>query len=208
MRIVCVSDTHNTRPELPDGDILIHAGDLTVRGYRIEVYRQLGWLEIHRGRYREIIVVPGNHDIYFEEHWAAAQADCDAAGIRLLHNSGMEVAGMQIYGSGHTPVYHDWAFMQDPPEIAQAWSRIPAGLDILITHGPPAGILDRSYRGNIGCPALAEAIKRTRPKLHIFGHAHEGRGVISQGGTCFVNTACAPTVIEYSSGAPGPRKQP
>lgn len=196
MRIVCVSDTHNSKPDLPDGDILIHSGDLTVRGYRIEVYRQLGWLEMNRSRYREVIVVPGNHDLYFEEHWAAAQADCDAADIRLLHNAGLEAAGLQIYGSAHTPTYHDWAFMLAGPEIARAWSHIPEGLDVLITHGPPAGILDQSYRGSIGCPHLAEAVRRVRPKLHIFGHAHEGRGMVEQDGITFVNAACGVAVVD------------
>ena len=196
MRIVCLSDTHNARPELPDGDILIHAGDLTVRGYRIEVYRQLGWLELHRHRYKEVIVVPGNHDLYFEERWDAAQADCDAADIRLLHNAELEVDGLRIYGSAHTPVYHDWAFMLDSPRIAQAWDRIPTGLDILVTHGPPACVLDSSYRGNIGCPHLRDVVEERRPRFHIFGHAHEGKGTKELGGTTFVNTACAVTVLD------------
>lgn len=197
MRIVCVSDTHNSRPELPDGDLLIHAGDMTVRGYRIEVYRQLGWLEMNRRRYKEVIVVPGNHDLYFEEHWEAAQADCEAADIRLLHNSEIEVAGLRIYGSGHTPMYHSWGLMLEGDAIAQAWEAIPEGVDVLVTHGPPAGILDTSYRGpSIGCPHLLRELDRIRPRLHIFGHAHEGRGVLEQGGTTYVNTAVLPTVIE------------
>lgn len=196
MRIVCVSDTHNQRPDLPDGDILIHAGDMTIRGYRIEVYRQLGWLEMNRSRYREIIVVPGNHDLYFEEHAAAAQADCDAADIRLLHNSMLDIDGIRFYGSAHTPMYHSWGFMLEEPQIAEAWSAIPEGVNVLITHGPPEGVLDTSYRGSIGCPHLRQAVERVRPRAHIFGHAHEGRGVLERDGTLYVNTACAPTVFD------------
>jgi Icc-related predicted phosphoesterase len=196
MRIVCVSDTHNATPDLPDGDILIHAGDLTVRGYRIEVYRQLGWLELNRHRYKEVIVVPGNHDLYFEERWAEAEADCMAADIRLLHNAEIEVAGLRIYGSAHTPNYHDWAFMLGSAQIAAAWDRIPQGLDVLVTHGPPASILDESYRGPIGCPLLREAVDRVAPRCHIFGHAHAGRGMRQENGTLFVNTACGVTTFD------------
>lgn len=196
MRIVCVSDTHNTTPELPDGDVLIHAGDMTIRGYRIEVYRQLGWLEMNRHRYKQVIVVPGNHDLYFEAHWDMAVKDCEAADIRLLHNSSLDVEGKRFYGSAHTPVYHDWGFMLGPEAISEAWDKIPAGLDVLITHGPPAGILDSSYRGGIGCPALLQKIEETKPRVHVFGHAHEGQGVLSTDDTTFVNAACTVTVLD------------
>ena len=59
---------------------------------------------------------------------------------------------------------------------------IPENTDILVTHGPPQGFhdeVDEAYSGpqNVGCPHLRRAIERIRPRLHVFGHIHEGHGV-------------------------------
>lgn len=56
-RIVCVSDTHNTTPSLPKGDVLIHAGDLTNQGTFGEVERMVGWIE--GGEFERKVVVGG-----------------------------------------------------------------------------------------------------------------------------------------------------
>jgi Icc-related predicted phosphoesterase len=67
---------------------------------------------------------------------------------------------------------------------------IPANTDILITHGPPYGILDKNRVGfSAGCQSLKRAVKRIHPKLHVFGHIHEAGGMVEMGGTTFVN-AC------------------
>lgn len=197
MRIVHVSDTHNKTPDLPDGDVLIHSGDLTIRGFRIEFYRQLCWLEMQRARYKEIIVVPGNHDLYPEAHFDAALLDCSTAGIVLLHNSEIVIDGVKFYGSAHTPEYHGWGFMLNQCEIYDAWQQIPEDTKVLITHGPPLGILDASYRGeHIGCNELLLRIKEIKPKYHFFGHAHEGKGMVTIGETTFVNSATTVQVID------------
>ena len=47
IRLVCIADTHNThhaQPHLPQGDILIHAGDLTQSGTDRELDDALAWL--------------------------------------------------------------------------------------------------------------------------------------------------------------------
>jgi len=47
----------------------------------------------------------------------------------------------------------------------------------MLTHGPPSRILDQTRRGeNVGCDNLLRAVKRCRPRLHCFGHIHEGWG--------------------------------
>jgi Icc-related predicted phosphoesterase len=47
----------------------------------------------------------------------------------------------------------------------------------MMTHGPPMGVLDATYRGeNVGCEHLLRAARRCRPRLHCFGHIHEGWG--------------------------------
>ena len=74
--------------------------------------------------------------------------------------------------------------------LAEVWARVPTRVDVLVTHGPPMGVLDRTSRGeSVGCEALAEALERIRPRLHVFGHIHESYGTLEKGGTLFVN-AC------------------
>lgn len=210
LKIAHVSDTHNEKPDLPDADLLVHSGDLTIRGYRVEFYRQTGWLHENLHRYKQgILLSPGNHDLYAEAHLEKVVEDCKAAGITLLHNSGVTIEGLKFWGSAHTPFYHDWAFMlkdedaKDPKRIREAWAKIPNDTDVLITHGPAAGILDLSYRGHIGCPELLKRIMEINPnyygnlKAHLFGHAHEGYGQTKIGDIQFVNSAAGkPQVIE------------
>jgi Icc-related predicted phosphoesterase len=75
------------------------------------------------------------------------------------------------------PYYHDWAFMlPDDAGLAAAWAKVPAGVDVLITHGPPHKVRDQSFHGeHVGCTQLAEAVfKRIKPAVHCFGHVHSG----------------------------------
>ncbi|KAL4953979.1 hypothetical protein BDW69DRAFT_183953 [Aspergillus filifer] len=65
IRIICISDTHNATPLLPPGDILIHSGDLTVRGTLEEVQAQLRWL--HSQPHPHKIVIAENHDLLIDE---------------------------------------------------------------------------------------------------------------------------------------------
>lgn len=201
MKIVCISDTHNNEPELPEGDILVHAGDATIHGYRVEAYRQLCWLESQLHKYKYIFFTPGNHDLYFEKNLLKAKEEALLAGIILLHNELFEfdVNGKtyRLWMSAHTPNYHDWAFMLNENEIIEAWEKIPQNLDVLVTHAPPLGILDKSYRDeHIGCKWLVQRVLEIKPQVHIFGHAHEGRGMFNNGVTQFVNAATKPVVIE------------
>jgi predicted phosphodiesterase len=110
MKIVIISDTHNLTCELPVGDLLIHCGDLTKHGYRSEVYKQLGWLEEQRDKFKNAILIPGNHDFYFERHQEEAREACLAAGLIMLVNETVTIDGMKFFGTPNTNVYHDWAF--------------------------------------------------------------------------------------------------
>lgn len=64
IRVVCVSDTHTHTPHVPDGDLLIHAGDLTNAGTVKDVQAQLDWLNSLPHRHK--VVIAGNHDSYFD----------------------------------------------------------------------------------------------------------------------------------------------
>jgi Icc-related predicted phosphoesterase len=198
MRVVGISDTHNQTPDLPPGDLLIHSGDLTVHGFRIEVMRQLCWLEEQRHKFKWGVIVPGNHDLHIEKHLEETKQACAEIGYVLLHNESYVLEnGVKIYGSAHTPNYHNWAFMLDQCEIQNAWELIPLDTRILITHGPPKGILDLSYRGeHIGCWDLANKVREVKPVLHQFGHAHEGAGEIVIDGIHYMNAARNVRVVD------------
>lgn len=178
MRLVCISDTHgqHRRVELPAGDVLIHAGDITLRGNMREVEDFAEWLAALP--YRRKIVIAGNHDFCFQDHRAQdARAVLVAAGGTYLQDSGCVIDGKKFYGSPWQPWFMGWAFnLQRGSEIKLWWDRIPSDVDVLITHGPPYGHGDRVGGEDVGCEDLLDAIQRVRPKYHIFGHIHEGYG--------------------------------
>lgn len=194
MKIVCVSDTHLRHDfKVPDGDLLIHAGDLTMKGDRTETERALLWLASLPHRHK--VFIAGNHDFYFQSHPAEARALIQTkvdAGLVYLQDSEATVGGLRIYGSPWQPWFYDWAFnLKRGPEIREKWRLIPEGLDILVTHGPPHGILDWNSDGRrVGCEELLKAIEEKTPRYHIFGHIHEASGTsFASHRTKFVN-AC------------------
>jgi Icc-related predicted phosphoesterase len=192
MRLVLISDTHGLHHRLrtlPEGDILIHAGDFMNAGRDLhEVISFNQWLGRQSFKYR--IVCAGNHDRLFENQPDIARALLSNA--LYLEESGITIEGLSFWGSPYTPEFFCWAFMYPPGERAQEhWNRIPDKLDVLITHGPPHGILDQSSPGeaHLGCIELAKAVSRKKPRVHVFGHIHGGAGLYSDDATKFVNAA-------------------
>lgn len=194
MRIVCISDTHNqlSRIKIPDGDMLIHAGDLTMRGTIREVVRELRILADlpHRNK----VLIAGNHDWLFACNSPLAKSLTSE--FIYLENSLASVNGVKIYGSPIQPRFGDWAFNKSRGhDIAQYWDRIDPSTEILVTHGPPMGYGDTVGTGDlVGCSDLTQAIGRIKPKYHIFGHIHCGYGIYAGRGDClyttFINASC------------------
>ncbi len=180
MDIVCISDTHGMHEsiELPEGDMIIHAGDFSTRGGLQEVERFLTWYNSLSYIYK--ILIAGNHDLLFEDYpLLKAQLLRVYSDIIYLENEEATVEGIKIYGSPVQPRFHDWAFNVDRgTPIKEFWNRIPENTDILITHGPPYGYGDFiPYHGNIGCEDLLNTVLYNKPKYHIFGHIHESYGL-------------------------------
>lgn len=189
MRFVCISDTHEQQGsfDIPDGDVLIHAGDLTWEGQPDRIKRAIDWLRKLPHKFK--VVIGGNHDFDFYKYCGTSSID-----FNILNNGGVSINGFNIWGSPVTPTFGGWAFMKDRgDEISEVWKQIPDNTDILITHGPPLGVLDltppRYGSINAGCYDLKKAVNRIKPKLHVFGHIHNGYGQLEMDGTIFVNAS-------------------
>lgn len=189
LTIVCVSDTHgfHDRTVVPDGDVLVHAGDLTRRGELDDVARFDAWLAGLPHRHK--VVICGNHDWCFQRRPVESRGRLRHA--IYLQDESVVIEGLRFYGSPWQPWFLDWAFnLPRGPEIAAKWAMIPDDTDVLVTHGPPFGLLDEARRGgNVGCADLLARVQQVRPRLHVFGHIHEAAGVVRVGETVFVNAS-------------------
>lgn len=194
MRAVCVSDTHGRGDFIdpPMGDVLIIAGDITARGTLYEIERFTDW--VRRLPHPQKILIAGNHD------WALQELPDNPVVRRLkeeviyLQDNGCEIDGVKFWGSPWQPKFYNWAFnLERGKELADKWALIPEDTDVLITHGPPYGILDFTQgHESVGCEELRKAVDRIKPKLHVFGHIHHSYGVYKGSDTTFVN-ACVCT---------------
>lgn len=212
MRIVAISDTHTRHDELnlPDGDILIHAGDFTHRGHPKDVLNFLEWFSSQSHRHK--IFIAGNHELGFEQTSAFYAENmrnvAKFTNLIYLEHESTELEGIKFFGSPYTPEFNNWGFNVRPEKLHLYWDFIPDDVNVLITHGPPFGILDRCMRNrNLGDHALLDRIdKLAHLKLHIFGHIHVNDGV--QRESKFINAsilnenyvlANSPVVFEYES---------
>ncbi|MCP4655694.1 MAG: metallophosphoesterase [bacterium] len=206
VRIVVLSDTHSLHAgvQVPPGDVLIHAGDLTNHGALEDVVAFDRFLAALPHRHK--LVIAGNHDFCFERQGEAARAALRHA--TYLEDEAIAVEGIRFYGSPWQPWFYDWAFnLRRGPEIRARWELIPEDTDVLITHGPPLGHGDLVRRGErVGCQDLLERVRQIKPRYHLFGHIHEAYGTTSDGTTTYVNASIcdlayrpvhSPVVLSY-----------
>lgn len=195
MRILCISDTHGQPPDpasLPDVDVLIFAGDATMRGRVDEWARFAAWLGAVPARAK--VVLDGNHD---------PGRPPLGPGVINPHGQEIDALGLRVWGwAGSSfrdpgrPMRDEqgprwWAHWKSDRAQTAALEAMPEGLDILVTHTPPAGILDECPAGRVGCPALRARldIMERPPRLCVFGHIHESAGVAYGHRTIMVNAA-------------------
>jgi Icc-related predicted phosphoesterase len=192
LTIAAISDTHGGHEEaiVPEADVLVHAGDFLSVGSLDDAVRFGTWLERQPHRYK--VVIAGNHDAAFERQPEAARAALGDA--TYLQDEAVEIDGFFFYGTPWTPKFLNWSFMLPRgPLLAAKWAQIPDETDVLITHGPARGILDRIYNGRQeGCDDLAARIRKVRPQLHLFGHIHESAGETTLGETRHANVTYLP----------------
>ena len=207
MRLVCISDTHNQHDklELPDGDVLIHAGDWTGTGTTKQVISFIRWFASQPHKHK--ILIAGNHEVtldksFYHINWPRFHPKqphrshdinnyvMREEGIHYLEDTEVIIDGVKFYGSPCQPSFGGWAFNVDRGlPIRAVWGNIPDDTDVLITHGPPHGYGDKLACGErVGCKDLLNEItSRVKPKIHIYGHIHEGYGTYNLDGIKLIN---------------------
>ena len=226
MRITAISDTHTKHnritEDLPGGDLLLCSGDISSMGYIEEIKNFLAWFE--QQNYDKKIFIAGNHDWGFQDYPDSMPEILMEYDVVYLQDDLYVPEGLiqsaedfnkatKIWGSPWQPEFCGWAFNlpRNGQELELVWDKILPDTDILLTHGPAWGHLDviKGRNEHLGCELLAARIEKIKPKIHIFGHIHEGAGVSYSDeclDTVFINASYVdrsyvpkhePTVINY-----------
>jgi Icc-related predicted phosphoesterase len=180
VRVVCLADTHlrHEKVRVPDGDVALFAGDMCLAGRDPRELRE--WADwFGKLPHKHVIAIAGNHDWLFQTDPELARFILESRGVTYLQDQEVVIEGVKFWGSPWQPDFMDWAFnLPRGPRLAEKWALIPDDIDVLITHGPPYGILDPDLAGRpAGCEDLRSAVlHRVKPKLHVFGHLHSGYG--------------------------------
>ena len=180
MKVCLTSDWHGYTPAIPPCDLLVLAGDYepnTNPLSSLTFYRHMG-AHLRVSEARHIVMIAGNHDwLLYHDAEKVLRVLGLGKRLRYLQDFGCEVGGRRIWGTPWTPPFFNWAFMKDEAELREVYTRIPASIDILVTHGPARGVLDGNGAGvKCGSLELAAAVRRIKPQLHVFGHIHEDGG--------------------------------
>jgi Icc-related predicted phosphoesterase len=183
MKIVFISDTHTQHTSLteilPQADCICFCGDLMSSGYnKNEIQNFLIWF--NSLNYKHKIFIAGNHDRFIQNNPSEfIDMLTDFSDLIYLQDSEVIIDGLKFYGSPWQPWFYDWAFnLKTTEELFNKWELIPEDTDILLTHGPSYGILDKTKSGElVGCKQLTNRIKKIKPKIHAFGHIHEAYGL-------------------------------
>jgi Icc-related predicted phosphoesterase len=201
-KITAISDTHTKHEKLngflPGGDMLICGGDITSRGYLTEIENFLKWFD-KIDNYDHKIFIAGNHDFGFQDQPNETNGlltkyktvDYLQDELLLVGNGDYEDM-VKVWGTPWQPEFHNWAFnLPRGQALKEKWDMITVGTDILVTHGPAFGKLDYvAYDGkNVGCEDLLFKVQEIKPKIHVFGHIHEGYGYVFDGHTHYINAA-------------------
>lgn len=191
MKIIAIADTHSQHAglKLPEADMILHAGDISNRGGEQEVIDFLDWFQHLDYTYK--IFIAGNHDFFFERNAPEKIKALIPDKVIYLCDSGVTIEGINIWGSPVTPTFFNWAFNRDRgAAISRHWDLIPEGTDILMTHGPVAGILDKTLHGEqVGCADLLKKVQTLKPKYVIGGHIHESYGKLESQGITYYNAS-------------------
>lgn len=198
MRLVCISDTHSMHKQMtliPDGDVLIHAGDSLGSGSLPQLDEFVRWMGALPHAHK--ILIAGNHDFCFSQYPVWSREMAEKAGLAYLEAQEHIIDGVKFWGAPYTPFFRNMAFNVQREDMAEKWASIPDDTHVLITHGPPYNIFDAVPVGDahiekVGCEALLRRLESLpHLKAHVFGHIHESHGFArrEQDGIKFANAA-------------------
>ena len=212
MKITFISDTHTKHnqitKDLPGGDLLIHAGDISSMGYKHEIQSFCSWLN-KIDNYTTKVFIAGNHDWGFQDHPEQVKEIIESYGRFTYLQDQIEMIGestddmVKIWGSPWQPEFYNWAFnlTRNGEQLKDKWDMIPNDTDILVTHGPAWGYVDtiKGQTTHLGCELLTTRIKEVKPKIHVCGHIHSGYGYYFDGDTHFINAAVLGESYHYEN---------
>jgi len=198
MNITFISDTHCKHfelkmPELDNSEtnVIVHSGDFSHNIHQLEDF--IEWYsEIPGYNYR--ILIPGNHELCVQNDEEMFYRLCKEYSIIGLIDKEVIIENVKFYGSPWTPMFFNWAYMEEDYLLDQYWDKIPNDTNVLITHGPAYGILDSvvEYGRYIstGSETLADTIDTLKKlKIHAFGHIHPARGMYKENNILRINAS-------------------
>ena len=205
MRLVATSDWHGHLPtSIPDGDVLVIAGDTLSLEHRVEAQREE--LESQLAPFlaelphERILLIAGNHDFLFADPQAWQEGL--PANVSYLLDEAVEIGGVRFWGTPWSTLLPGWAFMEPEAKLPSRWAAIPPETDVLVVHGPPFGSLDKTaprFGGeHVGSPSLRGWIEQHQPEAVICGHIHEGFGVDRIGSTAVYNVSYLDASYEHT----------
>jgi len=207
LRACHISDTHDVNQSLNmlvpnDIDIVFFTGDMTYRGADWELDKLIGNLKALKQRVKHIVCILGNHEVGAEGNMIEWSRRFKEINVQLLHNEGVEIEGIKIWGSAYTPYFFGWAFQYENKQYAaqyageylptarDIWNQVPEDTQVLLSHCPPFFILDLCANGHVGCPVLRERIEELPSITHsLFGHLHESHGTTTINGVIYINSS-------------------
>lgn len=201
MKVVFISDTHGKHKELDFSDkiydnidTIVHSGDFSHN--LNQFYEFMNWYS--ETPFKNKILIPGNHETVLEHNQSMFFLTCKELGIHGLIDNEVVIDGIKFYGTPWTPMFYNWAWMEEDYLLDKHWDKIPKDTNVLITHGPRYGILDKvwGYRNNnycqfsVGSETLGDAVDTLKElKIHTCGHIHESAGIIVKKGVIYINAS-------------------
>ena len=199
MRICAISDVHekqNDMDKLPDGDLLVSAGDETLSGNMDRFKEFVDWFASQPHKHK--VFVAGNHSKNLSNYNREGSINIIRdAGIIYLEHEATVIDGLKIFGSPYSSRFGiGWSFNIDRgKDSVELYSEIPDDTQVLICHGPSHMINDAAPRGlgqydNVGSVELTDRIRQLKQlKVFVCGHIHDAHNVLEKDGVIYANAA-------------------
>jgi Icc-related predicted phosphoesterase len=186
-----ISDTHGHHGMLDipyDIDVVVFSGDESNTKDYTNANETLDFIEWFSSLYIETkIMIAGNHSAAIYNKWVR-RSEIEEKGIIYLENESTTVNRIKYFGTPYSPTFHEWFFMKDRGKMHKVWDLMDKDVDVIISHGPPKGILDLSVNPDGSLDLCGDGNLKTRlmkkefnPKAVLFGHIHNVGVIINQG---------------------------